>query len=350
MFAPPPDLQERLEFDSGNPETWPDLVAGGPHPHQPMWGDLWLPETSADRKEGYPAVIFIHGSLNYGEHHEAEMAMLNRVGIATMKVYTFDARGVTNTVERQVEVTDAQWMNDAFQALDILSAHPKIDPARIGITGHSKGGMVAVYSALESLAAGALKSKSTEPRRSQRFAAHFSLYPGAAYVPLPGNVCTGSPVEIHTGEAEDYTWSAQCDVLAEVMNSVGAVDGGKGPFVRSVTYPGAYHSFDREEPVSFLPEAVKFSEDARIGVDERGELFVPVGSRAAKVIGVSSSPPSPPGWVPLEIDPDCYYFEQQPWIALIDRGGHLGGDPVQGPKVRENMKTFFKITLGLASR
>ena len=45
---------------------------------------------------------------------------------------------------------------DALAALKLLATHPRIDPARIGVMGFSRGGQVALYSSLEPLRRGVI--------------------------------------------------------------------------------------------------------------------------------------------------------------------------------------------------
>ena len=69
-------------------------------------------------------------------------------GVAALIVDSFTGRGVRRTVADQTLVSAAQMEGDAFAALALLRADPRIDPARIGIMGVSKGGGAALSAAI----------------------------------------------------------------------------------------------------------------------------------------------------------------------------------------------------------
>ena len=114
-----------------------------------MFGTLILPN---EKKDTYPLVICMHGSMGWrGHHHEHSVNFLNN-GFAIFRVNSFDARQVTSIVEDQMKVTLATVMTDCFNALKILVKHPKIDASKIFLAGWSLGGSSAIYSAWEPLA------------------------------------------------------------------------------------------------------------------------------------------------------------------------------------------------------
>ena len=136
-------------------------------PEQPMFGMLILPEKPA--REPLPAVVCLHGSMGWrGHHHEHMVRWLER-GIAVFRVHSFEARRVASVVEDQLAVTMSMMLVDAYRALELLAAQPRIDRERIGVTGWSLGGSVALYSAWEPV------REALAP--AQRFAAHLPFYP-----------------------------------------------------------------------------------------------------------------------------------------------------------------------------
>ncbi|MCZ7655921.1 MAG: hypothetical protein M5R42_19135 [Rhodocyclaceae bacterium] len=57
---------------------------------------------------------------------------------------SFGPRGVMSTADDQTRVTTTQMLQDAYGALVFLADDKRIDSARIGVMGFSKGGTVAL--------------------------------------------------------------------------------------------------------------------------------------------------------------------------------------------------------------
>jgi dienelactone hydrolase len=127
---------------------------------------------------------------------------------------------------------------DALAALRLLATHPRVDPARIGVIGFSRGGQVALYSALEPLRRAVVDGE-------QRFAAHVALYPSCS-IPYRARQVTGAPILMLLGAADDYTPPQPCRAYADWFRERGAP-------VRLAEYAGAYHNFDISEPPRFRP-------------------------------------------------------------------------------------------------
>ena len=107
-------------------------------------GTLTLPRTAGP----HPAVIFITGS---GPQDRDEALMghrpflvladyLTRRGIAVLRC---DDRGTAKSTGNFGKATDADFVQDTLVQLAWLHSRKEIDPKRIGLVGHSEGGIVA---------------------------------------------------------------------------------------------------------------------------------------------------------------------------------------------------------------
>jgi pimeloyl-ACP methyl ester carboxylesterase len=103
----------------------------------------------------FPAVVLITGS---GAQNRDETVMghrpflvladhLTRQGIAVLRA---DDRGVGGSTGSLMAATIEDNVGDALAAVRLLRAHPRIDPARVGLIGHSEGGWVAPLAASRS--------------------------------------------------------------------------------------------------------------------------------------------------------------------------------------------------------
>ncbi|AQR63252.1 hypothetical protein BZG35_00045 [Brevundimonas sp. LM2] len=108
-------------------------------------GTLTLPQGPGP----FPAVVLLTGS---GAQDRDETILdhrpfavwadtLTRRGIAVLR---YDDRGVGGSGGGSLDETTADFAGDAAAAVDLLRARPEIDPARIGLIGHSEGGTAAL--------------------------------------------------------------------------------------------------------------------------------------------------------------------------------------------------------------
>ena len=107
-------------------------------------GTLTVPSTGTK----HPAIILVTGS---GPQNRDEELMghkpflviadyLTREGFAVLR---YDDRGVGKSEGTQKDATSADFATDTEAALTYLKTRTEINPARIGIIGHSEGGMIA---------------------------------------------------------------------------------------------------------------------------------------------------------------------------------------------------------------
>lgn len=121
-------------------------IANAAAPGVTLAGTLTIPEGPGP----HPAVVLISGS---GPQDRDETVMghqpfliwadaLSRQGVAVLR---YDDRGVGASTGSFIAATGADLASDARAALDWLATQPGIDPARIGLMGHSEGGTLAPY-------------------------------------------------------------------------------------------------------------------------------------------------------------------------------------------------------------
>ena len=107
-------------------------------------GTLTLPQGPGP----FPAVVLIVGS---GAHDRDESLLghkpflvlsdyLTRKGIAVLR---YDKRGVAKSTGNYATATTVDFAADARAGVDFLKTRSEIDPRRIGLIGHSEGGIIA---------------------------------------------------------------------------------------------------------------------------------------------------------------------------------------------------------------
>ena len=226
----------RVEFRSVTP-SGPTALVQRTADGAVVAGHLALPSGVTGR---VPAMVIAHGSGGILPGREDAWARrLQALGIATFAVDSFGPRGIATTARDQSQLSTMANLADALAALRLLATHPRVDPARIGVIGFSRGGQVALYSALEPL------RRAVVDEAGPRFAAHVALYPSCS-IPYRAAQVTGAPILMLLGAADDYTPPQPCRAYADWFR-------GRGAPVRAVEYAGAYHDFDVPEPPRFRP-------------------------------------------------------------------------------------------------
>jgi uncharacterized protein len=94
-----------------------------------------------------PAVIIAPGSGSITRSHPMLASHAERLPKLGVAVLTFDKRGAGQSSGNWREQSLADYATDLDGALALLENHPRIDPARIGLIGHSQGGWTAPIAA-----------------------------------------------------------------------------------------------------------------------------------------------------------------------------------------------------------
>ncbi|MBZ6076741.1 dienelactone hydrolase family protein [Microvirga puerhi] len=188
-----------------------------------------------------PAMVIMHGSGGILPGREGAWAQrLNEMGVATFIVDSFTPRGFAATGDDQSRLPLAASVADAFAALNLLATHPKVDPKKIGIMGFSKGGQLALYTALEPFRRSVAKD-------DLRFALHIAFYSSCS-IPYLASRTTQAPIVFLLGQEDDFTPAEHCRRYAAFFESHGSP-------VSFQIFPNAHHGFDLPTDLRYLPRA-----------------------------------------------------------------------------------------------
>ena len=133
---------------------------------QRIFARLSLPEGEGP----FPAAVLLHGSLGFSALQRSYADTLNDSGYVVLSVDSFSGRDVADVVGHQEAVSIESMVADAFAALRLLKAHPKVDGNAIGLLGWSKGGSAA-------LAVGRTVFRERLSGEGDRFSSIAAIYP-----------------------------------------------------------------------------------------------------------------------------------------------------------------------------
>ena len=241
-------------YESASPFEFFDIINSKKKEIHQVFGTLILPE---EKQDSYPLVICMHGSMGWGISSQDHSINFLKNGFAIFKVHSFESRNVKSIYQDQMQVTVAMSLTDCYEALKHLSVHPKIDENNIFIAGWSFGGSTAVYAAWEPMA------EKLAPN-GERFKGYLAFYPGA-YVWPEEMRWDVNPILSLVGRDDDYTPSILIENLSNAINKAGGNS-------TVILYENSHHSFDRVDPVKFLPDAIALSDKPSI-IDKHGNLF-----------------------------------------------------------------------------
>ncbi len=177
----------------------------------------------------HPAVILLHGSAGPSAREGGYADVLNAAGFVTLEPDMWAARGFKGGAEGRPRPTDA--LADLEGARALLAAHAAVDPKRIGVTGFSFGGVVAMLAAT--------RAHNTD----DGLRAFMPVYPATwAYNKVPGfefGDLADAPMLLVTGALDQY--DNDPEVSAKLVASLKPADRAK---IEIAVMPDSHHGFD----------------------------------------------------------------------------------------------------------
>lgn len=253
-WRPPPD--DDLAVVSATFTDAAFLTGAPPYAREtPLTGRLRLP----NRAPRLPAVILLHGSDGVESGAVAAWRRaLERQGIATLRLDSFGGRGIGALETDQSGLGLLTQIYDAYRAVEVLAADPRIDPDRIALMGFSRGGTAALYAAMRRFHA------MYGPARG-RIVAYIPVYPACGVELARDAEVVAAPIRIFHGDDDDWVPAAWCRAYAARLRAAGGD-------VVFTEYPGVRHAFDNPQayPGAALPRAQTARNCRRAEID--GEI------------------------------------------------------------------------------
>ncbi len=207
-----------------------------------------------------PCMVILTSSAGVQRHREHYYAqVLNEAGTAALIVDSFTGRGVRRTVADQTLVSGAQMEGDAFAALALLRADPRLDPDRIGIMGVSKGGVATLNAAI------AVRQR-WRCGFPHLFDLHVAICPGAT-AQHRDPTTHGRPIFFMLAARDDYTPAPLAVEYAERMRAAG------NRAIKVKVYGGAHHGWESIGAVFDIKDAENWS-CCRNWIEDDGRHFV----------------------------------------------------------------------------
>ena len=185
-----------------------------------IWGTLKFPTNAPDKN--VPVVVIMHGmgGINIWEEHW--MNTFNSMGLATFMVDSNWARRnckKDNKFKKAIPWCAAinRGMNriiDGYGALELLSKHPRIDPARIGCLGISLGARGCLYLNVK-------RFQKMWGTPGLEYAASVPMYPPCNVIFKEDDEITDTPIRIHIGELDTYLPFDSCVDYGERLRAKG---------------------------------------------------------------------------------------------------------------------------------
>jgi len=236
---------EKIEFQSMPILTIKDFLNGVvPEKRNTIWGTLNFPANAPDKN--VPVVVLLHGMGGIHESAEFWLSALNSMGLATFMVDSNWPRRKCKKIFKKAIPTCSDVHKgitrivDARRALELLSKHPRIDPARIGCIGSSLGGIGCLYQSVK-------RFQKMWGAPGLEFAASVPMYPVCNFKYLEDDIMSDEPIRIHIGDLDQYGSAESCVKYVERLRL-------KGKDITITVYPGVHHAFDAKITTQHGPQ------------------------------------------------------------------------------------------------
>ncbi|WP_375788379.1 dienelactone hydrolase family protein [Bradyrhizobium sp. Pha-3] len=253
-----------------------------------------------------PVVVLQHGSSGFAPNIEYWSREFNAVGISTFALDGFTGRGLTEVNSNQALLGRLNFVLDNYRALDVLAAHPRVDPQRIALMGFSRGGQATLYASLK-------RFHQMWNKSGVDFAAYLPFYPDCMTTYVGDTDVENRPIRIFGGTADDYNPISACKAYVERLK-------GSGHDVALTEYPNASHAFDN--PLGAQPAAVSPTYES---------------VRNCRIQEAS-------GGILVNVETQRPFNYKD---ACVVHGPHLGHDPAATEAATRAVKAFLKETFKL---
>lgn len=253
-----------------------------------------------------PLVILQHGSSGYAANIDVWSRALNSLGISTFALDGFTGRGLVEVNSNQALLGRLNFILDIYRALDIVAAHPRVDPHRIALLGFSRGGQAALYASLK-------RFHRMWNTSGAEFAAYVAFYPDCMTTFISDADVADRPIRIFGGAQDDYNPTSNCRAYVERLRAAGRD-------VVLTEYPDASHAFDNPLAPRSAAVSPKFQSVRNCNIRESGD---------GVLINAATNQP-------FTYKDDCIAY-----------GPHLGYDPVAARAATASLTSFLKTLFAL---
>lgn len=305
-----------ISFRSGNPYHFREWFRGEQGAVSALTGQLFVPpgETRS------PLIVMVPGSGNTGPHHLAQASSLVDAGFATFIIDPFHGRGIRSTAADQAQLSWAASVHDVFSAVDAVVGDARIDRARIGLLGSSRGGFAVISAMMAQVA-------TRNHGEGYTINAAFAGYPWCGLQFWRPRMLPGTSLEIFSGNRDDWVSVQQCQDLVHALSQ------NCGGAARIKLLDGAGHAFDRAGLVpTQLPEIPRTSRYPTVYMDDDGNFMDP-GT----------------GAIDVELKAD-FFLTQVVAGGFVEHGVTIGSREGEADAYMAEMLEFSRRELGSTSR